>query len=80
MRIFGEEYDVRAHVESIEGYSAHADQAELLSWASNFERDRLQQMFLVHGEPDAIETLAGKLNEQHVSNVSIPDLNRSYTF
>ena len=33
VKIFGEEYDVRAQVASIDGYSAHADQAELLEWA-----------------------------------------------
>ena len=80
VRIFGEEYDVRARVEAIEGYSAHADQTELLSWASNFDSGRLQQLFLVHGEPDAATTLAGKLVKEQALNVTIPDLHQLYKF
>ena len=80
VRIFGEEYDVRANVESIDGYSAHADQTELLAWADNFDRSRLQQMFLVHGEPDAAETLATKLRAQDMDHVTIPRLHQSFEF
>ncbi len=54
--IFGETYDVRADVEKIDGYSAHADQKELLAWVDPVDRQRLQQVFLVHGEPTAMDT------------------------
>lgn len=80
VRIYGEEYDVRAQVEKIDGYSAHADQAELLEWAGHFDRQRLGQTFLVHGEKEAAETLAGKLREQNFRNVTVPTLNQSFTF
>jgi metallo-beta-lactamase family protein len=72
VNIFGERYDVRARVASIEGYSAHADQAELLAWASVFERKRLQHIFLVHGEPEPAATLAGKLRMIHSAQVTVP--------
>lgn len=71
-RIFGKEYDVRAQVESIDGYSAHADQRELLGWADQFDRDRLQRIFLVHGEPEPMQTLAGLLRERGFDQVEIP--------
>ena len=80
VRIFGEEYDVRANVESIDGYSAHADQTELLGWADSFDRSRLQQMFLVHGEADAAETLATKLRAQDMDPITIPRLHQSFEF
>ena len=80
VRIFGEEYEVNAHVESIEGYSAHADQRELLSWASHFDRERLRHLYLVHGEPDAAETLATKLRETRLMRVEIPELHQTYDF
>jgi metallo-beta-lactamase family protein len=72
VRIFGEEHEVRARVVSIEGYSAHADQAELLQWAAGFRRDRLQQIFLVHGEPEPANTLADKLRTEQQAKVTIP--------
>ncbi len=72
VKIFGEEYSVRARVESIEGYSAHADQAELVDWAGALDRTRLQRTFLVHGEPPAQATLAEKLRAAGLGQVDIP--------
>lgn len=72
VRIFGEEYAVHAHIEAIEGYSAHADQAGLVRWASAFERGRLQQLFLVHGEPEPMQALAAKLHEVHELPITTP--------
>jgi metallo-beta-lactamase family protein len=51
VRILGEEYDVRARVVSIEGYSAHADQKELLAWARPLDRERLQKSSLYMEKP-----------------------------
>jgi metallo-beta-lactamase family protein len=72
VRIFGEEYRVRAQVASIEGYSAHADQSELLAWARPFDPSRLQAFCLVHGEPDAQAALQGKLAEAGYGAVQAP--------
>ena len=80
VRIFGEEYDVRAEVTRINGYSAHADQAELLQWASHFDRERLQKIFLVHGEAEGTSALAEKLQTQGHSDVIAPTLHQSFTF
>lgn len=80
VRIFGEAYDVRARVDSIDGYSAHADQQELLEWADHLERDRLQHLFLVHGEPDAADTLLRLLHSQGFARVSAPERGSSLEF
>lgn len=80
VRIFGETYDVRASVEAIEGYSAHADQSELLAWADALDRTRLQQLFLVHGEPQASDTLAQLLRGAGFANVTAPARNTSIEF
>lgn len=60
VRIQGEEFVVRAHIRSLELYSGHADGPELA--------DRIKarlplthDLFLVHGEPDAVEGLAARL-------------------
>jgi metallo-beta-lactamase family protein len=80
VRIFGESYDVRAKVEKIEGYSAHADQKELLAWAAPLDRGRLQQIFLVHGEPAASDAFLHLLREQGVAGVLAPERGQSFEF
>lgn len=80
VRIFGEVYEVNARVETIAGYSAHADQQELLAWADHFDRQRLQAFFLVHGEPDAMQVLAGKLRDQGTANVMMPTRGQHFAF
>ncbi len=50
IRIYGEKIKVRAQVCTINGFSAHADQTEMLHWMSKFEK--LDKVFLIHGEPD----------------------------
>ncbi len=80
VRIFGEEYDVAAQVESIDGYSAHADQAELLAWAGALDRGQIQQLFVVHGEPEPATTLAGRLRQNGVAAVTVPARGDSFTF
>lgn len=80
VKIFGEEYQVRAQIETIEGYSAHADQKGLLHWASAFDRQRLQQLFLVHGEPEPAAVLAGKLREAKVAQVTLPTRGQTFQF
>jgi metallo-beta-lactamase family protein len=80
VRILGEEFKVRAQVVAIDGFSAHADQAELLEWARSFERGRLRQTFVVHGEPEAQSTLAEKLAGEHMKQVTIPQRGQSFDF
>lgn len=80
VRIFGETFQVHADVESIEGYSAHADQRELLSWASSLDRRRLQRLFLVHGEPQAIDTLAQLMQQERFQDVAVPKRGESFVF
>ena len=80
VKIYGDEYPVRAQVERIDGYSAHADQSELLEWAGHFDTARLQKTFLVHGEKEAAFTLAGKLGEQGHRSVEVPVLGQSFDF
>jgi metallo-beta-lactamase family protein len=72
VRIFGDMYEVRAHVERIDGYSAHADRAELLDWAHHFDRGKLKRIFLVHGEEDGYTALASGLEQMGFTQVIAP--------
>lgn len=68
VEVLGSVVPVRAGVWRIEGLSAHADQEILTDWAS---RAQPQQVFLVHGEPPALGTLASRLISSGLS-VHIP--------
>jgi metallo-beta-lactamase family protein len=56
--LFGEEIPVRARVYTINGFSAHADQAELVAWHRKVAAPRT---FLVHGEEEVMRTFARQL-------------------
>jgi metallo-beta-lactamase family protein len=78
VRIFGDEYDVKAEVVRIEGYSAHADQREMLNWAGRLDQTRVQRVFLVHGEPEPMTVLAQKLQEAGIGPVEMPTRGQSF--
>ena len=54
VRIYGDDIPLRAEVKIIDGYSAHADRAELTAWIDGVKATspHLSQLFLVHGEAD----------------------------
>ncbi len=60
IKVFGEEVPLRATVEVLNGYSAHADRKELIEWlrAVQAASPRLSRVFLVHGEPRAQDPFA----------------------
>ena len=55
LKIFGDEIPLRAEVEVINGYSAHADRTELTRWIDQVKSTspNLGPVWLVHGEPEA---------------------------
>ena len=70
VKILGENVAVKARVFTIGGFSAHADQNDLLEWVSHFESR--PRVFLVHGEATASEALAKKIRERISLEVHIP--------
>lgn len=73
VKIFGEPHDIRAEVVTINGLSAHAGQEFLLEYAGAV-KDRVKEIFLVHGEPDAAESLMEKMDERGFKDVHYPEL------
>lgn len=63
LRIHGQDVEVRAHVETIHGLSAHADKNEILRWLGGFKRPP-RQTYVVHGEPLAAEALAATIRTE----------------
>ena len=63
VRIDGQLHEVRCQTRSISGFSAHADESELLDWLRGFAKGRrLRRVFAVHGDPDAQAAIAPKIN------------------
>jgi metallo-beta-lactamase family protein len=71
LRIFGEDVPVRAEVQQLEGFSGHADQAELLAWLGQV-RQPPRQTFVVHGEPDAADSLRVLVQQRLGWRVRVP--------
>ncbi len=63
LRIFGADVPLKARVEILNGYSAHADRTELMDWLDAVKRTSatLSRVLLVHGEPPAQEALGSAL-------------------
>jgi metallo-beta-lactamase family protein len=68
--LFHEKYRVRAEVTQIHGFSAHADQRDLLRLITP-RRDDIGRVFLVHGEPEQSTVLADKLRESGLPDVTL---------
>jgi metallo-beta-lactamase family protein len=78
VRIYGEEFKVKAHVEVITGFSGHADRDELLGWAGAMQK-KPSHTFIVHGEVESSQALADSLQTNlGFSNIVIPDVNESF--
>jgi metallo-beta-lactamase family protein len=72
LRILGAEVTVRARVETLDGLSAHADQAELLAWLERFEQPP-REIQLVHGESDNAEALAHAIRQRLGCSVGVAE-------
>ena len=64
VKIFGEKIPVRASIHTISGFSAHADQAELLAWHG--DTGGPDRTFLVHGEEEAMQHFGARLRGTEV--------------
>lgn len=73
VKIYGKYYPVRAQVQSLDGLSAHADQSELLDWLSEV-KIAPEKVFLIHGEPQASDSMRVKIRDTKNWPVHIPEL------
>lgn len=70
IKMWSDTFVVRAHVATLGGFSAHAGQSGLIAWARNFQPT--PRLVLIHGESDALQTLADKLRATHGIESQIP--------
>jgi metallo-beta-lactamase family protein len=71
VKLFGEEIAVKAHIHTLGGFSAHADQKGLLGWFSHLHSPRLE-VFVNHGEEKISLRLAQLLREQFNVQATVP--------
>jgi metallo-beta-lactamase family protein len=71
--IFGEKIAVKANVHTLNGFSAHAGQTELLKWISPIAKTK-PRVFLTHGEARGREPLAKKIHERFGIHAELPEL------
>jgi metallo-beta-lactamase family protein len=78
VRIFGLERERRCEVVVLNGFSAHADQRDLLDYADRCrERGRLERIALVHGDPAPQKVLAGLLRDRGHARIATPAMGES---
>jgi len=69
IRLWGETIRVAAQIHTVGGLSAHADQSGLMRWYSHFKKR--PPLFLVHGEPEAMDSLVERLQTELDASVAI---------
>lgn len=76
VKIFGDEFDVRAQIQVANGFSAHADRSELLDWVGHV-KENLRGVFVVHGEEQAALSFADALRSLGGFPVTVPEPNQT---
>ncbi len=71
VRLFGEEIAVKAHIHTLGGFSAHADQKGLLAWLSHFSNPQLE-VFVNHGEEKSSTALSQHIRERFHLKTVVP--------
>jgi metallo-beta-lactamase family protein len=71
VRLFGEEIAVKAHIHTLGGFSAHADQKGLLDWVSHIHHPQLV-VFVNHGEEKISMELSQLVSQQFHFKTTVP--------
>ncbi|MEX1189092.1 MAG: MBL fold metallo-hydrolase, partial [Bacteroidia bacterium] len=78
VRIFGEEYYLKAQVEVMGSFSAHGDYLEMLTALACQDVSKIKSTFLVHGDYDTQLIWAERLKENGYKNIIIPAKGSEY--
>ena len=73
VRLLGVEVNVKAKIESIEGFSAHADYNELIQWLKNFS-PKPKKVFITHGEEEQSIAFSSRISKLGFNNY-VPSMN-----
>jgi metallo-beta-lactamase family protein len=70
VKMYGQDVQIRARIETLDNLSGHADYGEILGWLHKFQKAP-RKTFLVHGEPQAAESLRQKVAQELQWDVSV---------
>ncbi len=76
VKMFGETVPIRCRRRAIGGYSAHADQPQLMAWVSAM-REQVKRVFVVQGEASEAGPLAQRIRDELAVNAQIPSAGES---
>jgi len=79
VRIFGDEFSLRAEVETMDSFSGHADHSELMNYFESIKGSK-KKVWLVHGDPTRSEALCEALGKVHDQSVEVAELGSEVTF
>jgi metallo-beta-lactamase family protein len=72
VRIFGEEYELKAEVKIINAFSAHADREDLIDYVASLGKSP-KGIYLVHGEEEQSRALKEELEKRGYTDVNLPE-------
>jgi metallo-beta-lactamase family protein len=78
VKIHGMTFKLKANVEEINAFSAHADYFEMVEWLDALDTSRLKGILLVHGEKKAQAAFKKYLAEHGYPNVQIIQYGKTY--
>lgn len=72
--IFGLDRRIKAQITKIEGFSGHGDYKEMIDYLTrSLQVDKVQRVFVVHGDTTAAEAYKGHLSDAGFQNISVPE-------
>jgi metallo-beta-lactamase family protein len=77
VKIHGRQISIAAKIESISGFSGHADYNEILAWLTGFNKAP-EKTFVVHGEPESSQAMADSIRGKLGWDVVIPEFGQSF--
>ncbi|MCP9769850.1 MBL fold metallo-hydrolase [Lacihabitans sp. LS3-19] len=78
LQIRNKKLAVNAKIKKIDVFSGHGDLNDLISFAENQDKNILKNIFLVHGDVEAMFNFKEILNNRGFSNIELPEQNQSF--
>ena len=72
--IFGQDHRIKAQITKIEGFSGHGDYQEMIDYLTrSLQVDKVQRVFVVHGEEQSAQTYKGHLQDAGFKHIEVPE-------
>ncbi len=72
--IFGDSKEVKADIKVISSMSAHGDYEEMIEYLSYQDKNKIKNIYLVHGEEKVQENFKERLKSHGFKNILIPEM------